>query len=97
MKYRFNDGLDWFFDNRFGMFIHWGIYAVEGWHEQLQWRKAVPKAEYVKLKDRFNPILFNPDEWLDVCKAAGVSYICFTASTTMAFACGTQRRRTTIS
>ena len=79
MKFRFNDGRDWFFQKRFGMFIHWGIYSVEGWHEQLQWRMAVPKAEYVKLKERFNPTLFNPDEWLDLCEAAGISYICFTA------------------
>ncbi|NLE54079.1 MAG: hypothetical protein GX617_04000, partial [Lentisphaerae bacterium] len=30
----FNDDRDWFFDKRFGLFIHWGIYALDGWHEQ---------------------------------------------------------------
>lgn len=79
MKFRFNDKRDWFFEERFGLFVHWGIYAVEGWHEQLQWRRNVPKAEYVKLKERFNPTLFNPDEWLDLCEEAGISYLCITA------------------
>ncbi|MBR4125672.1 MAG: alpha-L-fucosidase, partial [Victivallales bacterium] len=64
MDFRFHDQRDWFFQARLGMFVHWGIYSVEGWHEQLQWRRAVPKAEYVRLAERFNPVRFNPDEWL---------------------------------
>ena len=35
---RFGDGRDWFFEKRFGLFVHWGIYAIPGWHEQHQWR-----------------------------------------------------------
>ena len=35
---RFNDGRDWFGEKRFGMFIHWGIYSVPGWHEQHMYR-----------------------------------------------------------
>ena len=54
MKFRFQDQRDWFFRERFGMFVHWGIYAVEGWHEQLQWRRGVPKAEYVRLAEHEN-------------------------------------------
>ena len=33
---RFGDGRDWFFKQRFGMFVHWGIYSVAGWQEQMQ-------------------------------------------------------------
>ena len=74
-----NDPRDAFFANRFGMFVHWGLYAVPGWHEQIQWRRDIPKAEYTKLVSRFNPVRFNPDEWLDVLQAAGMQYLCFTA------------------
>jgi len=41
---RFGDGRDWFFDRRYGMFVHWGLYAIPGWHEQHQWRARVPRA-----------------------------------------------------
>jgi alpha-L-fucosidase len=73
-----NDSCDAFFANRFGMFIHWGLYAVPAWHEQIQWRRSIPKAEYTTLVSRFNPVCFNPDEWLDVLQAAGMQYLCFT-------------------
>jgi alpha-L-fucosidase len=46
---RFGDGRDWFFQKRYGMFVHWGIYSIPGWHEQHQWRFRVPRAEYVQL------------------------------------------------
>lgn len=75
---KFNDGRDWFFERRFGLFIHWGLYAIPSWHEQIQWRKPMPKAEYIKLKERFNPTKFDPDSWLDMAENAGMKYICFT-------------------
>ena len=75
---RFGDGRDWFFHNRFGMFIHWGIYSIPGWHEQHQWRARVPRAEYVKLADQWNPKKFNPDKWLDIMEATGMKYITVT-------------------
>jgi alpha-L-fucosidase len=76
---KFNDGRDWFFEKRFGMFIHWGIYSIPEWHEQMQWRKKVVRSEYAKLAEKFNPTRFNPDEWLDVAKSAGMEYVTFTA------------------
>ena len=75
---RFGDGRDWFFEKRFGLFVHWGIYAVAGWHEQLQWRAAMPQADYVKLAEQFNPTCFDPDEWLRLAKTAGMEYLVFT-------------------
>ena len=59
---RFGDGRDWFFEKRFGMFVHWGIYSIPGWHEQHQWRGRIPRAEYVKLADQWNPKKFTPEE-----------------------------------
>ncbi|MDD4870742.1 MAG: alpha-L-fucosidase [Kiritimatiellae bacterium] len=75
---RFGGGRDWFFQKRFGMFVHWGIYSILGWHEQHQWRARVPREEYMKLQKRWNPVKFNPDEWLDIMEKTGMKYICLT-------------------
>jgi alpha-L-fucosidase len=75
---RFGDGRDWFFEKRFGMFVHWGLYAIPGWHEQHQWRARVPRTEFVKLAGSWNPTRFNPNAWLDLMQEAGMKYICIT-------------------
>jgi alpha-L-fucosidase len=75
---RFGDDRDWFFNKRYGMFIHWGLYSIPGWHEQHQWRARVPRAEYVKLAGQWNPLKFNPEEWLDTMEMAGMKYITIT-------------------
>ena len=75
---RFGDGRDWWFQKRFGMFVHWGLYAIHGIHEQEQWRFRVPRSEYVKLTSQWNPVKFDPDAWLDLASAAGMQYVCLT-------------------
>ncbi len=75
---RFGDGRDWWFQKRFGLFVHWGLYAIEAWHEQDQWRRRIPRADYVPLAQRWNPVKFDPDAWLDAAQAAGMSYLCLT-------------------
>ncbi|MBL9190968.1 MAG: alpha-L-fucosidase [Opitutaceae bacterium] len=75
---RFGDARDWWFQRRYGLFVHWGLYAIEGWHEQDQWRRRIPRAEYSKLAARWNPTQFNPDAWLDVAERNGMGYLCFT-------------------
>jgi len=76
---RFGDGRDWFFEKRFGLFIHWGLYSIPGWHEQHQWRGRVPRAEYIKLADKWNPRKFNVEEWLDLMEIAGMNYLTITS------------------
>jgi alpha-L-fucosidase len=75
---RFGDGRDWWFQKRFGLFVHWGLYAIHGFHEQEQWRARVPRAEYEKLALQWNPTAFDPDRWLDLMQEAGMQYICLT-------------------
>src|SRR5436190_22553270 len=75
---RFGDGRDWFFQNRFGMFVHWGLYAIHGWHEQEQWRNRVPRGEYVKLVKQWNPTRYDPEAWLDLAQSIGMKYLCLT-------------------
>ena len=65
--------------HRFGLFVHWGIYALTGWHEQYALRNRIPRAEYEKLAASFNPTAYDPDKWVAMAKAAGMEYICFTA------------------
>jgi alpha-L-fucosidase len=75
---RFGDQRDWWFKHRFGLFVHWGLYSIAGWHEQLEWRGGVPRKEYEKLFQKFNPQHYNPDAWIDLAQSAGMEYICFT-------------------
>jgi alpha-L-fucosidase len=60
------------------MFVHWGLYSIPGWHEQHQWRARVPRAEYIKLAQKWNPVKFDPGKWLDLMEAAGMKYITVT-------------------
>ena len=76
---RFGDARDWWFKNRFGLFVHWGLYAINGFHEQEQWRRRVPREEYVALASRWNPAAFDPDAWINLMRDAGMSYVCLTA------------------
>ena len=64
---------------RFGMFIHWGIYAVNGLHEQEQWRYSISYKDYQKNSNLFNPTEYNPKEWVKLAKDSGFDYITFTA------------------
>lgn len=75
---RFADGRDWFFNRSFGMFAHWGLYAIPAWHEQSQWRQDIPRGEYERLIQQFNPVAFDPDAWLDLLQEAGMEYLCIT-------------------
>lgn len=77
MKQRFGDGRDWFLDKKFGLFVHWGFYAIPAWHEQQQWRGRVPREEYEKLAAPFNPVLYDPDQWLGMAEEAGMEYVCY--------------------
>jgi alpha-L-fucosidase len=79
MEFRFGDGRDWFFQKRFGLFIHWGLYAIDGWHEQMQHRQKMPRAKYARLARKFNPVKFDPDQWLDCAAQAGMDYLVFTS------------------
>ncbi len=78
MATQFGDERDWFLEKRFGLFVHWGIYAISGWQEQHQWRGRMPANEYVKLAEQWNPTNFNPDAWLDLAEEAGMQYIIVT-------------------
>lgn len=70
--------LDWYINARFGLFIHWGIYALAARHEQLQRRETMSAEQYQRYFERFDPDLFDPHEWADLAEAAGMKYFVIT-------------------
>ena len=66
------------FKNKFGMFIHWGIYSLTGIQDQAIARFNLDKSEYEALANKFNPVKYDPEEWVKLAKSAGMKYICFT-------------------
>ena len=69
----------WWTNDRFGMFIHWGIYAVPARHEWVKNRERISDEDYQIYFDRFDPDLYNPKEWAAKAKAAGMKYVVLTA------------------
>ena len=67
--------LQWFREAKFGLFIHYGLYSLEGRHEWLQFREKIPVAQYAKLKDRFTAEKFDAPAMADLAVAAGMRYI----------------------
>jgi alpha-L-fucosidase len=79
----------WWRDARFGMFIHWGLYAVPAgtWHgervnglgEWIMAQARIPASEYAQLAQQFNPVQFDADAWVKTAKDAGMKYISITS------------------
>jgi len=68
----------WWTEARFGMFIHWGLYAQAARHEWVKKRERIPDEEYQKYFEIFNPDLFDPVDWAKKAKAAGMKYAVIT-------------------
>ena len=81
--------LDWWREARFGMFIHWGLYAIPagewkgtripGIGEWIMKRAQIPVAEYEQLAAQFNPVQFDAGEWVSLAKNAGQKYMVITS------------------
>jgi alpha-L-fucosidase len=69
----------WWREARFGMFIHFGIYAIPGRGEWVQWNEQIPVNEYAKLADQFTLTNFSAAAWADTAKAAGMKYMVLTS------------------
>jgi len=70
---------EWFQDSKFGMFIHWGVYSVLGDGEWVMNNQRIDRQTYQKLPAFFNPINYDPKEWVALAKAAGMKYITITS------------------
>lgn len=81
--------MEWWREARFGMFIHWGLYAkpagewkgerIPGISEWIMANAKIPVKEYEKLAETFNPDKYDAEEWVRLAKYAGMKYIVITA------------------
>ena len=71
--------LQWWTDARFGMFIHWGLYALPARHEWVKKNERITDADYQPYFDAFDPDLYNPQEWARQARQAGMKYAVITA------------------
>ena len=82
--------LEWWREARFGMFVHWGVYAylggtyqdrpVKGYAEHIQRILKIPIPVYrEQVAGHFNPTEFNADEWIRTAREAGMGYFIITA------------------
>jgi alpha-L-fucosidase len=80
----------WFAEDRFGMFVHFGLYSTPAgvwkgkrikhpYAEWLQGSERVPRSEYQQLAKQFNPVGFDAEEWIACAKAAGMRYFVITS------------------
>jgi alpha-L-fucosidase len=84
-----SDKMSWWKDARFGLFIHWGLYAlpagewkgekIPGISEWIMLRGRIPVREYEKLAEEFNPVKYNAEEWVKLARDAGMKYIVITS------------------
>ena len=71
---------DWFVHDRFGLFIHWGLYALPARHEWVKQREEIADEAYDrKYFSRFDPDLYDPDSWAEAAAAAGMKYFVVTS------------------
>ena len=68
----------WFTNDRFGMFIHWGLYSLPARHEWIRNLETISIDGYQKYFDHFEPDLYNPDSWAEAAVKAGMKYFVIT-------------------
>jgi alpha-L-fucosidase len=74
----YEERMKWFNQARFGIFVHWGLYAIPARGEWVMFSERISVDEYAKLADQFNPTRFDADEWAAIAKNAGAKYMVLT-------------------
>jgi len=69
---------EWFNQARFGMFIHWGVYAIPARGEWVRLIERIPSTEYEALAREFNPKNYRPEEWVELAQECGMKYMILT-------------------
>lgn len=69
---------EWFVHDRFGLFIHWGIYSLPARHEWIKNRELISDEAYQTYFDHFDPDLYNPSTWAKAASSAGMKYFVVT-------------------
>ena len=84
-----NKRLEWFHESKYGLFIHWGLYAIPAgmWNgkripgigEWIMFRSRIPVPEYEQLARQWNPVKFDAEAWVQLARDAGMKYIVITS------------------
>ncbi len=69
----------WFLEDRFGMFIHWGLYAIPARGEWIMSEECIHQRDYEKFFDEFDPLEYQPAQWARAARQAGMKYAVLTA------------------
>jgi alpha-L-fucosidase len=75
----YNKRIAWYRHDRFGLFIHWGLYAIPARGEWVRSVEEMPPEAYQKYFDQFAPSDYNPRQWARLCRKAGMKYAVMTA------------------
>lgn len=75
----YNKRIEWYKEARFGMFIHWGLYAIPARGEWVRSVEQMPEEEYMPFFEEFDPVDYDPKKWARAAKAAGMKYAVLTA------------------
>lgn len=70
--------LDWFLHDRFGLFVHWGLYSLPARHEWVRNFEKISNEDYQKYFDHFDPDLYDPRTWAEEARNAGMKYAVIT-------------------
>lgn len=73
------DHMKWWAHDRFGLFIHWGLYALPARHEWVKNRERITDEDYRKYSEHFNPDLYDPKVWARAARDAGMRYFVVTS------------------
>ncbi|MDO5363100.1 MAG: alpha-L-fucosidase [Eubacteriales bacterium] len=79
MNQEIRERTKWFMEARFGMFIHWGLYSIPAKGEWMMSEAEMSVSEYKQYFDLFDPVDYNPREWVRLAKEAGMQYAVLTA------------------
>ena len=71
--------LEWYQEARFGMFIHWGLYAIPARGEWVKQQESIPEEKYQPFFETFDPIHYDPKIWARAARQAGMRYAVLTA------------------
>ena len=75
---RFEDRVSWFKQARFGLFMHWGLYAMPAKYEWIRSTEKIPDEVYHRYAERFDPDKFDPRAWARLAREAGMKYFVVT-------------------
>ena len=78
-RQEYDQRMAWYTDARFGMFIHWGLYAIPARGEWVRSVERIPKEDYMRFFYEFDPVDYDPKAWARAAKEAGMQYVVLTA------------------